>query len=386
MTDLSRLVVVGDSISAGVQNISLLGTQQPNGYASLVAAQAGVPLILPLIAYPGLPNVLELTFNGSLDFIQAVPGPPPAKPRVNPNVQPTNLAVPGFSVAAALAPPSVLPPPLNGWASAVLESPAYPNTPISQLQEAMALKPTTVILWLGSDDALVPALVGQVSLLTPPAAFTAAFSAVIGSLAQTGATLIVANIPDITEIAFFTPITRIAQTSGLSAAAVAAALGTGTGDYVGMGALAQALEILVGTARGPLPTICQAPYAGLPSTTTPCVLTATDAATIRTTIGSYNAAIAAAVAGLPRATLVDIHSLVDQLSSNGYNVLGRTLNTGLLGGLFTLDGIHPTNTGYAIIGNTFIETMNANLRTRIPAVDVNKIAKHDPLVFGLGPL
>ena len=48
--DLSRLVVVGDSLSAGFQNDSLLDLQQPHGYASLVAAQARVPLWLPLIA------------------------------------------------------------------------------------------------------------------------------------------------------------------------------------------------------------------------------------------------------------------------------------------------------------------------------------------------
>src|SRR5947209_8453702 len=48
--DLSSLVVVGDSLSAGFQNGSLMDSQQPNGYASLVAAQAGVPLPLPLIA------------------------------------------------------------------------------------------------------------------------------------------------------------------------------------------------------------------------------------------------------------------------------------------------------------------------------------------------
>src|SRR5712691_7987587 len=54
--DLSRLVVVGDSLSAGFQNGSLLDSQQPHGYASLVAKQARVDLPLPLIAAPGIPN------------------------------------------------------------------------------------------------------------------------------------------------------------------------------------------------------------------------------------------------------------------------------------------------------------------------------------------
>src|SRR5579864_4034972 len=58
--DLSRLVIIGDSLSAGFQNDSLLDSQQPHGYASLIAAQANVSLALPLIAPPGIPNVLEL--------------------------------------------------------------------------------------------------------------------------------------------------------------------------------------------------------------------------------------------------------------------------------------------------------------------------------------
>src|SRR6516164_2366071 len=62
--DLSRLVVIGDSLSAGFQNSSLLATQQPHGYASLVAVQAGERLPLPLAADPGIPNVLELVSIG----------------------------------------------------------------------------------------------------------------------------------------------------------------------------------------------------------------------------------------------------------------------------------------------------------------------------------
>ena len=65
--DLSRLVVLGDSLSAGYQNGSLLSTQQVHGYGNLLAEQAGVTLSLPLIAPPGIPNVLVL-LN---------PGPPP---------------------------------------------------------------------------------------------------------------------------------------------------------------------------------------------------------------------------------------------------------------------------------------------------------------------
>jgi hypothetical protein len=393
--DLSRLVVVGDSLSAGVQNLALLDTQQPNGYASLVARQAGVPLVLPLIKFPGLPNVLQLTGSDSEPVVQAVPGPPAVPARHDPTVQATDLAEPGIPVVGALLPPAMLTAPVGAWATAVLESSTYPNAQLSQVQEAMALKPSTVILWLGNNDALVPALVGAISTLTPisqadatnpnPLAnFTGAFQAVIGSLASTGATLVVANIPDVTEIAFFTPVSRIPHLPGRSSKATAAALGTGSGDYLRMSAMPLAMDILAGKTKGPLPAVCPSPYTGFPAPAVPCVLTAADAAIVRAHVNGYNAAIAAAVAALPRATLVDVHSLVQQITANGYRVDGHNLNSSLLGGLFTLDGIHPTNTSYALIANRFIDTMNAKLHTSIPAVDVAEIAKHDPLIFGKG--
>jgi hypothetical protein len=52
--DFSRLVVIGDSLSAGFQNNSLLDSQQVNGYANLIARRARVELPHPLIAYPGI--------------------------------------------------------------------------------------------------------------------------------------------------------------------------------------------------------------------------------------------------------------------------------------------------------------------------------------------
>src|ERR1700722_16718961 len=67
-------VVIGDSLSAGFQNGSLLDSQQPNGWASLVAKQANFSLALPLIASPGVPAVLELTSLGPPPVIQQASG------------------------------------------------------------------------------------------------------------------------------------------------------------------------------------------------------------------------------------------------------------------------------------------------------------------------
>src|SRR5260370_2111791 len=97
--DLSRLVVVGDSLSAGFQNFSLVQSGQVWGYANLIAQQARTPLILPLIAEPGIPNKLIL-IPGPAQIVVQAPGI--STGRTSPQVQVTNLAVPGHSVLDAL--------------------------------------------------------------------------------------------------------------------------------------------------------------------------------------------------------------------------------------------------------------------------------------------
>jgi hypothetical protein len=76
-------------------------------------------------------------------------------------------------------------------------------------------------------------------------------------------------------------------------------------------------------------------------------------------------------------------ALFDDVATNGYDVHGDgslVLTTDYLGGVFSLDGIHPSRTGHALIANAFIEAINTRFGEAIPAVDVARIAVRDPLV------
>ena len=53
--DFSKIVVLGDSLSAGYYGLSLNEYGQPKSYANLISEKAGHPLTLPLISYPGIP-------------------------------------------------------------------------------------------------------------------------------------------------------------------------------------------------------------------------------------------------------------------------------------------------------------------------------------------
>ena len=160
-------VVIGDSLSAGFQNGSLLDSQQPNGWASLVAKQANFSLALPLIASPGVPAVLELSSLGPPPVIQQAGGI--SIGRSDPLMQPYDLAVPGQMLNDVINTAPVLVPTSDEEliTDLVLGFPLGDTK--SQMNEAIALNPTAIFVWAGNDDALQADESGSPSSMTPAA-------------------------------------------------------------------------------------------------------------------------------------------------------------------------------------------------------------------------
>ena len=394
-----RFVVVGDSLSAGVEDFSLEQTLQPHGYASVIASQAGWNLTLPLVPSPGYPNKLELASPPPPVVITQAPGslllPPAGTGRVYPNQQATNIAVPGLTVGSALT----LRPTLNitadtpaqqVWATLVLGFPSLLNNwAPTEMELAKYLNPTLVIEWLGNNDALVPALAGQINALTPVSQFAVDYEAVLDKLPLTRARLVTATIPDVTEIPFFISVPQIAaQVPGATTQQVAAALGIGLNDYVRITGQDIVTEILNNPTLGPITARPCPSLPGLGVPSLPCVLTEADAKTIRARVNCYNLIISVETA-LHGGVVVDINKLVNNIYANGYTIPNTqtTLATTFLGGLFSLDGIHPSNTGYAIIANEFIRTMDARLGLKIPPLTSQQlldVLHNDPLYLAPG--
>ena len=332
-----------------------------------MAAQARVNLPLPLIAAPGIPNVLTLLNPGPPPVIGQAPGV--STGRVDLTLQPRNLAVPGATVQDALTTrPDFL---FDDLTDLVLGLPGlFGGISKSQIEWAEALAPTTVLVWLGNNDALFAALEADASFLTPIGDFQAAYAEVMDRLAATGATLVVANIPDVTVIAFLTSAEEVAALVGLPLSVLGPILGIGPGDFVTPDAFAAIVAILHGMLAGPLPANV--------------VLDAGEVAAIRSATAQYNAFIAAQAAA-KGAALVDIHALANSVKVQGFVVGGQRLTTAFLGGFFSLDGIHPTNTGYAVIANEFIKALNTSFAAGVPPVSIRQIQKTDPLVLpGVG--
>jgi phospholipase/lecithinase/hemolysin len=100
------------------------------------------------------------------------------------------------------------------------------------------------------------------------------------------------------------------------------------------------------------------------------VLTPQEQAEISTATQAINAGIAqvAQAYGLP---LVDTYGFFNGLIANGVTLADGSKITAKYGsgGGFSLDGVHPTPRGYALISNLFINAINSTYKSNLPAVN-----------------
>jgi GDSL-like Lipase/Acylhydrolase len=206
------------------------------------------------------------------------------------------------------------------------------------------------------------------SSMTSLSTFTTQYTALITQLTtMTSAHLVIANIPDVTKVPYLTPAALVlgeySQATGLPTAVLSQLLGIVPGDSVNDTGLAEIPLILGGAQAGPI--------------SDSGVLSAAEIVTVQAQVTAFNQVIAQQ-ATAANATLVDIYTLFNQVFASGLTVNGYTGNASFLGGFFALDGIHPTNTGYAVVANAFIDTMNAADKTTIPDVPLGPVAAADP--------
>lgn len=88
---------------------------------------------------------------------------------------------------------------------------------------------------------------------------------------------------------------------------------------------------------------------------------------IATATAAFNDIIAA-TAGQAGLALVDANALLDQLASSGITSGDFTLTSNLVtGSAFSLDGIHPTARGYALLANEFMRAIDATYGSNFEA-------------------
>ena len=101
------------------------------------------------------------------------------------------------------------------------------------------------------------------------------------------------------------------------------------------------------------------------------VLTLDEIANVNNAIEGYNATIAT-LADQYDLALVDINSYFDEIK-NGVVYDGVSFSTSYItGNAFSLDGVHLTQQGYALIANQFIMAINAKFGANLPTVSVTQ--------------
>ncbi|MDW8466174.1 MAG: SGNH/GDSL hydrolase family protein [Chloroherpetonaceae bacterium] len=319
----------------------------------------------------------------------------------------------------------------------ILRNPLLGNrSPVQQAAALLAPQQgdKLVTFWLGNNDVLGYATSGGVSPAapTPTAAFTAFYVRALNSLRRIpNVKIIVANIPDVTAIPFMTtlgPLFRTLLTVNRIPAIFYQRGGTVPGNpAVGVptqlptsdvGNPARALILLTGSAaiqqvgatngvfarqywagilananpailslppaqqdtiiRQTLGIVTTAPFALSPQNPLPnqYILDDGEITIARNAIQEFNNAIRAQVGQSGVVGLVDINGIFNNIVRNGgIEVDGEWLKTDLaIGGLFSMDGVHPSPKAHGIVANEFIRIINREFNASIPLVIVRNLS------------
>ncbi len=470
--NFTKYVALGDSFAAGYSDGALFKAAQETAYPNILAqqfAEAGGGVFKTPFAADNIGGLLyggnviktpRLYFNGAAPV--AVTGAPTTETTTLLTGGFNNMGVPGAKSFHLLAPG-------YGSVAGVLAGTANPffarfasATTTTVLADALAQAPTFFSLWIGGNDELGYALAGGVTKaqdikngddLTPPAAFDGYYNALITGLTANNAKGVVANLPYVSTLPFFTTVPYNPLTSKVLGAgnvavgdATIGALNTqlygplkqaltafGAGDRINLlsttaanpllikdesltdlsaqltgaftaggmpAAQAGAMGAIFGKARqatatdlvllttqsaiGAAPTALDSGIGAAPTApldkfgiTYPLqdkhVLIPTELAEIKAATDAFNITIKAA-ADAKGLAFVDAKAIMTQLvSTAGFSSNGFTLkSTFVTGGAFSLDGVHPSPRGYALIANEFIKAINAKYGSTLKAVDLSK--------------
>lgn len=386
--------------------------------------------VLPLVNKPGLGNQLvpnnpavtsvplpflplsqAITGHGCDSFNQAAYSRSTfATTRMNATAQPKDVAIPGLTLheaATLYQPPSPTctpiagaPPSIIGLQQLLSESenfyPVLGTFPAgtTELSAAISLKPTLTTVWLGANDVLHFAFSGG--------AFTGADNAtqaqadltnVITSLEKAGSAVVVANIPNVLQQPFYfsvaTPPSAQAcqlqnfmvcdlESMGVPAANAAAAVSAVATQYnLGTTGYLTLQGFLAEVSASPQFSANLDQLAGGNGLGSMYVTPA-----FATAIQSENDAINAGIAGAVKATgvtLVDVKTIESDIASGNVQDPaaaqalsvnpGKCCSLAFLGGLQSFDGLHPSNTGYALVADAFIQAVDTKYGTSIAPID-----------------
>jgi len=390
--DFTRVVALGDSLMAGYEAGSLNDAHQNFSPAAIFARQVGTTdFQQPLISFPGLEPELQIVDITKVPPI-ILPAPGQGGPLNSGLQRPyNNLAIPGAQLGDLMkyTGPDV-PLTTNPYFLTILRGLG------TAAQQAVALKPTFIMMDIGNNDFLGAATHGTPAFLTPHDTFATQYAALLDFLiaGAPNAGMVVSNLPaNFLGIPFFSAIPPVVinpstgqpllDPSGKPIFYVTVSGGKPVqltpGSYVLLTAAKAGLLQQGYGIPAALKPLIPLPHVGdpLPDAVT---LTADEAAAITAAVKDYNSIIAAAAAAR-NIPVADFSGLFDRMQK-GVQIGPFSFNTSFIeGGLISLDGIHPTEIGYTLGANEFIKAVNAAYGTEIPVAGIFPLYENNDHVF-----
>ena len=262
----------------------------------------------------------------------------------------------------------------------------------SMLSKAAEQKPTFFSVFIGNNDVLGNALAGGMSStpITPSsgiagAGFDASIDTIVNTMMANGAKGVIGNIPDVTNIPHFTTVpyngltldaTQAAQLNAAYGATGATFSASSTNAFMikdasvpgGVRQIKSNEYILLGT---PQDSIKCAGWGSSKPLADQYVLNAREVLNLKEAVAAYNAKIKT-LANEKGLAFVDVNAFMAN-AKKGIVYNGITSSAAFVsGGAFSLDGIHLTPRGNAMLANEFIKAINSNYGSTIKLVDVTK--------------
>ncbi len=381
--DFSRYVALGTSISAGWESGGLVDRHQRQAFPVLFAQAIGDGSFqIPSVNGDGVPALTRLVSLSPLVITNAG--------RVNgtwtnsTNSEPfDNLAVPysllvdvGDTTRYQIPPPTF--PPYRPVMFTNIQRGR--GSLLAQIATQMNPKPTFLTFEYGSNEVLGPASRGAGTVVPDAATFAVLLGQTLNALqgALPNAKVAIFTVPDVTTI----PLVRtlppvVLGANSLPIAPLTPVLGPGNTpvnpatDLLLLTAgplLAAGMGYPVGTTSymsgGPVPGT----GVGLPDSV---VLSGAEIASIRAATNGYNAAIVGEATARGFA-VVDLKGLLETARSTGFNVAGNVYTSAFItGGLFSLDGVHPSDLAHGILCNALIASVNSKFGASIHPIDLS---------------
>ena len=389
--DFGIYVAMGANLTAGFQSGGLAQRHQTLSYANLFARQAGTPsFTFPAVNLGGWPPLLKVTSFGPplvLDsagvrgaFINPLRSPPALLDSAY-----HNMAIPGALLA------DVLDPFLNYNIGLGRDASFFFNIsrqqgrplPLSILQLVRNKRPTFVSFEYGVNEILAAALRGNSAIAVPSGPWAGLLHVTLDSMDVNfpQAKKLLVTVPDVTQFPYFRTIPPVELTAAGTPVTVSGVptflTGTGgplqPGDLVTLNAV-DSLKIGVGYLIGDVSYMSGAPIAGngrpLPDR---YVLTLAEQAALQTASADYSTAITSEATARGYA-LLDVRKIMGSLIANGLHFAGVDYSAAYLtGGLFSVDGVHPTDLVHGVLCNAMSDAVREKFGSRIPVLDLARV-------------